>query len=127
MPQAVVVALTFNDDITIFNDVYIVFGEQGGTIVITELADGDKRACGETFEDMASGGWRGKVRGKWDLDRLLCLHDLSVGRDDFGTFGGNLMVGTGGTIGLGDEVIGGTGVGDATGGRRRRGWGCNFR
>ena len=57
---------------------------------------------------MASGGGSGKVRRKWDLDGLLCLHDLPVGCDDFGTFGGNLVVGTRGTIGLGDEMIGGT-------------------
>ena len=67
------------------------------------------------------------MSGEGDFDRLLGLHDLSVGRDDLGTFWSKLVVGTGGTVGLGDEVIGGTGVGDATGGRRRRWWDYNFR
>ena len=105
----------------------IVFSKKSSTVIITELANGDKRACGETLEDVASVGRRRQVGGQGDLYRLGCLHNFTISSDDIRTFGGESMMGARRAVGLGDEVIGGTGVGDATGGRRRRWWDYNFR
>ena len=39
VPKAVVIALTFDYDIAILHDTNIILGEQGDTIIVTQLAD----------------------------------------------------------------------------------------
>ena len=58
VPKTILVSLSFDDNITILDDVYMILGEKGSAIIVTELSDGDKRSRGETIEDMSGGGSR---------------------------------------------------------------------
>jgi hypothetical protein len=39
-----------DDDCAFFDDFHVVFGEEGGAVVVAEFADGEKGASGETIQ-----------------------------------------------------------------------------
>ena len=44
--------MTFDDDCAVFDDMYIELGEDGGTVVVAEFSDGEKRPSGEAIKHM---------------------------------------------------------------------------
>ena len=47
------VSLAANDALAVFEDVYVVFGEQGYAVIVAQLADGNEGAGLEVMEDVA--------------------------------------------------------------------------
>ena len=44
------IALTLDNNCTIFHNSYIKLGEQGDAVIVTQFADRDQAICGETLE-----------------------------------------------------------------------------
>jgi hypothetical protein len=60
VPKAVrCISLSFDNDLPVFDDVDVVFGEKGDAVVVTELSDGDEGPL-EVIENMADLGCFGE-------------------------------------------------------------------
>ena len=44
--------MTFDDDCAVLDDVDIELGEDGGTVIVAEFADGEERPSGEAIQHM---------------------------------------------------------------------------
>ena len=44
--------MPFDDDCAVFDDMHIELGEDGGTVVVAEFADREKRPSGEAIKNM---------------------------------------------------------------------------
>ena len=57
------VAPAYDDDVSIFVDVHVVFGEKSDTVIIAELANGDEGARFEVVENVTNFRARGELGG----------------------------------------------------------------